>query len=274
MALNSYNKETLNRESFLKDLERDGYALVEDVYSRSFVESIVPELRSAIQNETEQFHSADHKDYGMLLACPVYGGKFLEVLENPDYYTPFNWILGETCIIWVYTSSCIAPGKGNYASRIHVDRPFFIRDFQEGVGSLILLSDFTEENGATWILPGSHRSPDEPDPDYFFSNAVRIIAKKGSVFYFNLRLWHAGGINQTDAWRDALGIGMIRPYIKQRIDLPRAMAHLDTASLADQVKQKLGFFAQSPVSLEEYYGRAAMLESFQPSEWKKADSKK
>ena len=75
----------------------------------------------------------------------------------------------------------------------------------------------------------------------------------GSVLFFNARLWHAGGDNQTGEWRHALTINMCRPYMKQRIDIPRAMAGMDLAGVSQQARQKLGFFSQPPASLDEYY---------------------
>jgi ectoine hydroxylase-related dioxygenase (phytanoyl-CoA dioxygenase family) len=259
--------KALRKEPFVEQFRKEGYVVVKDVISKTFIDELTPQLQAAVKKEAEQYHSAGHKDYGMLLACPIYGGKFLELIENRDYIEPFNWILGETCIIWVYTSSCMPPSNGNYASRIHVDRPHFIPNFNEGVGSIVLLNDFTEENGATWFLPGSHLSPEEPGSDYFYKHAKRLIAPKGSVFYFNLRLWHAGGINHTDAWRNSIGIGMIRPYYKQRIDLPRALKDTDISTLSEFAKQKLGFYSQPPASLEEYYENARKRQEIQPSEW-------
>jgi ectoine hydroxylase-related dioxygenase (phytanoyl-CoA dioxygenase family) len=258
----------MKKDVFLKNFEKNGFVVVENVFSEEFLDSILPELEVAKQKEAK-INKQFEKDFdGTLLACPVYGGKFLEVLENQNYIMPFNWLLGESCIIWVYTSSCIAPNSVNGTSRIHVDRPHFTFDFKEGVGSLILLDDFTEENGATWFLPGSHSMQNMPDNDFFYKNAKRLVAPKGSVFYFNLRLWHAGGENKTNTWRNSLGIGMIRPYIKQRIDLPRAMNPADIDKLSDALKQKLGFFAQPPTSLEEFHKNGLTQLKLQPSEWK------
>lgn len=259
-----------DKDSFLKEFESNGYVVLEDIFSAKFTADVIPELHKAIKIETEKYYTEEHTDYGMLRACPIYGGMFLEVLENDNYIQPFNWILGETCIIWVYTSSCLPPNKTNFASRIHVDRAHFIPNYNEGMGSLILLDDFTEENGGTWFLPGSHLKEDEPDADYFYKNAKRLIAPKGSVFYFNLRLWHASGLNHTKHWRNGLGIGMIRPHFKQRIDLPKAMGSVDISKLSKSAIQKLGFFAQTPTSLDEYYlnGTKKERNELQPSEWK------
>jgi ectoine hydroxylase-related dioxygenase (phytanoyl-CoA dioxygenase family) len=257
--------DELKKDEFLEAFERDGYVIAENVFPAAFITQVRSELEDAIQKEAQAFPSSN-SDYGKLLACPVYGGKFLDVLENRKYVEPFNWILGDTCIIWVYTSTCMPPNSGNYTSRIHVDRPHFTAGFMEGAGSLILLDDFTEDNGATYFLPGSQKMPEQPSEEYFYTHAKRLIAPKGSVFYFNLRLWHAGGTNTTSQWRNALGIGMIRPYIKQRIDLPRALENVDLSGTSVFAKQKLGFFAQPPVSLAQFYNNAET-RKLQKSEW-------
>lgn len=269
MILKKYPVQALQKESFLNDFNTHGYVVVEGVYEHDLLDKLRPELEAA-QKAESIINKANHQQPdGTLLACPIYGGTFLDVLENQQYFQPFNWILGETCIIWVYTTSCLAPNSINSTSRIHVDRPHLIPGFNEGVGSLILLNDFTEENGATWFLPGSQNNPEAPDADYFYKNAIRLIAPKGSVFYFNLRMWHAGGENKTQEWRNALGIGMIRPYYKQRIDLPRALEHIDTNKLSDLAKQKLGYFSQPPATLEEFYENATTKLKLQASEWER-----
>jgi hypothetical protein len=121
------------------------------------------------------------------------------------------------------------------------------------MGATILLDDFTEENGATWFLPYSQERIDQPSEEEFYSKGKRLIAKAGTVWFFNARIWHAGGNNNTDQWRHALTINMGRSWMKQRIDLPRAMAHMDLSNVSDKVKQKLGFFTQVPASMDEYY---------------------
>lgn len=259
------------QEQFMKAFNKDGYVIVDNALSAEYVDALVPELEQAIEEEAEfRGMGKDYREYGMLPACPVYGGKFLDVAGNEEFMKPFDWILGDQCIMWVYTSSSMPPGNGNYSSYIHADRPHYIPGYIEGVGSLTLLTDFTLENGATYLLPGSHTMKEAPDEDYFYENAVRLVGKKGATIYFHLRLWHAGGENKSNAWRHMIGIGMVRPYLKQRIDLPRAMRSrsVDISQLSDFAKQKLGFMAQPPSSLEEFFGKGVEKTYTQKSEWK------
>lgn len=259
----------LTKEIFEQKILSEGYIVVENVIEQELVETARPHLEDSIEKEAGFHGSTSYKDYGMLLCCPIYGGSFLKFAEHRALMQPFDWMLGDTSIIYVYTSSSLPPLQKNHASRIHIDRPHDTGSFIEALGCLVLLDDFTEDNGATWVLPGSHLQSQAPDEESFYSKAIRIIAPKGSVVYFHLRLWHAGGTNHTQAWRHALGIGMVRGYMKQRIDLPRAMKNVDYSDLSDLGLQKLGFFSQPPASLEEFHLPLHLRSYKQKSEWEK-----
>lgn len=239
----------------MEAIERDGVYLARDILKKEFIERAKFELARAIELEAIYHGGSDYQDYGMVLVCAQYGGVFLELLENPRIIEPFNLLLGTGCIVYANTSTSMPPHKSNYSSRIHVDSPRLIPgSYLSTFMSLILLDDFSEANGATWYLPGSHNRADRPDEEFFYQHAQRLIAPAGSVFFWNPRIWHAGGSNSTDKWRHALTLVMCRPYMKQRLDLPRLLQdRIDTSKLSDLVLQKLGFHAQVPASYDEYY---------------------
>ena len=178
--------------------------------------------------------------------------------------------MGEGSIIYVYISSSMPPYKGNFSTRIHVDRPRLFSNYCECLGGLIMLNDFNEENGCTKVLPGSHNLKEKPTELFFQENAININAKAGSVLYFNLRLWHTGGINTTNQWRHAIAIGVVRPYLKQKFDIPGTIKknQIDIRHLSPYAKQKLGYNAIPPTSLNEFYGNAGIEKSYkEKSEW-------
>ena len=61
-------------------------------------------------------------------------------------------------------------------------------------------------------------------------------------------------------------INMCRPYMKQRIDIPRAMAHMDLSGVSQTALQKLGFLAQVPANYDEYYAPPELRKYKQPVE--------
>ena len=69
------------------------------------------------------------------------------------------------------------------------------------------------------------------------------------MYFFNSRLWHAGGVNKTIIG-DMLIVNVVRPWMKQRINIPKAMSDLDLAGITDKCKQKLGFYSQVPENYE------------------------
>ena len=241
----------------MQAIESQGYAIIQGILPPDIIEPLKIELESAIQAE-EDFRQKSHvpSHFGMVLLCSLYGGKLIEVLGVESLMQPFEWVLGEGCIIYGYTSSSMPPRADNYSCRIHVDCPRIIPGYATNMGATILLDDFTTDNGATWFLPQSQTRSTAPSDQEFYGGAQRVIAPAGSVFYFNARLWHAGGRNETGQWRHALTINMCRPYMKQRIDIPRAMAHMEHLAYSQRIRQKLGFLSQTPANYDEFYAPA------------------
>jgi len=251
------------KDTFAEQIDNAGYCLLANVLPQEMLPRLKADLASAIETEAKLPYKTD---YGMVLLCSLYPGSMIDVLALESLMQPFEQGLSKGCIIYAYTSSSMPPRGGNYSNRIHVDSPRLIPGYRTNMGATILLDDFTEKNGATWFLPASHKQPDAPSNEYFYEHARRVIGAAGSVFYFDARLWHAGGQNETDHWRHALTINMCRPYMKQRIDIPRAMAHMDLSGVPERALQKLGFLIQTPAGYDEYYAPPHLRKFRQPYE--------
>jgi ectoine hydroxylase-related dioxygenase (phytanoyl-CoA dioxygenase family) len=195
----------------------------------------------------------DYGFYGYVLLNARYGGTFVDIFNNEKIINPINTVLGESCVLYSYTSSSMAPGRGNDSSHIHVDSPIFLEDFILRMGVIIPLVDFTKENGATTYLPKSHKSAEQPSEDFYESNCKTLEINAGDAWFFHTRLWHSGGKNNTFHWRHALTMNVSRPWIKQRVDIPGVMRDFDQSLLSEVAKQKLGFYAQVPRSYDEYW---------------------
>ena len=206
-------------------------------------------LEKAIQIE-KSFHR-ESDDPCQVVCCPVYDDIFLNVLRG-ELFSVVDALLGEAAILYSYNNSTMLPGKGNFSSKIHVERSYSTGNYLEMLGMMILLDDFTVDNGATWYLPGSQRVDERPDQTDFYQKAERLIAPSGSVFLFHPRLWHAGGINHTAEKRHALSIGFCQPYMKQRIDLVALLAG-QKKDFSIDIKQKIGFYAKPPSTIADFY---------------------
>ncbi len=89
--------------------------------------------------------------------------------------------------------------------------------------SIWLLDEFTAENGATRVVPGSNRSGQLPqevlaDPAAPHPDEVLLTAPAGTVVIFNSHTWHGGTLNRTDQPRRALHSYFCRRDQKQQLD--------------------------------------------------------
>jgi len=247
--------DMISKEEFEEEFEERGFVIVDNVLSQEYIERTNIEIEEALKKEVEFVGTTDYKFYGYVLSSAKYGGSFLEIFDNDNIVNPINWIMGENSIIYSYTSSSMPPKKGNDASHIHVDCPIFLENYILRMGVLLPLVDFTEDNGASYYLAGSHKSEQMPSESDFFEKSTRLTIKAGQGCFFNTRVWHSGGINKTDNWRHALTINICRPWMKQYLDTPRLLKDHDLSNISDRVLQKLGFFSQPPSSYEEYYDK-------------------
>lgn len=227
---------------------RHGLALFESVIDIATVATLKQKLATAIDEEAAL--RRPHDDGYQVVCCPYYDDAFLDIAEQ-HVFALVNGLLGEDCILYNYSNSCLAAGAGNFSSHIHVER-YYTSGFLEGVGVMILLDDFTEENGGTLFLLGSQQLPEKPAPAAFFDQAKRLVAPAGSILLFHPHIWHAGGVNHSTQRRDALTLGFCRPYMKQRLNYPVMFAER-AAGYSEPIRQKLGFYATSPTSLNEFY---------------------
>lgn len=240
--------------------KQQGFVAIDSTIEESELEKLKKTMLHLIEVEKNLINKEDYKDYGFLLCAPYYADKhpeILHILENTEMLDFVESILDKWFTLYLYTNNCIPPNNGvTKAVRIHVDTPRIIPNYDYLLATIILLDDFTKENGATWILPNSHLMTEAPDEATFYKDAVQFIAPKGSILYFNPRIWHAAGTNNSDQWRSCLIVAYSKPWVKQRVDIPSFMSHVDIKNIPERTLQLLGFRARTPKNFTEFYGNS------------------
>lgn len=238
----------------VSQLRTQGVVLVPDVLSREAALAMRPLLQRAIDEDLARWQGhPGYVDHWMVHNLMVRGDAFLELLENSVLHAYLSELLSDTCIVYAYTSSSMPPKGSNYSRRIHVDCPRVIPGYVTNVGITLALDDFTEENGATELLPNSQWRTDPPGEAEFESGAVRFLPKAGQAVIFNARTWHRGGINRTGRPRHAVTLNACRSFMKQRFDYPRLVPEMLVSKLGPVGRRFLGFDTRVPISLDEYY---------------------
>lgn len=238
----------------LSTLKSEGVAVIPDVLPRDEALAMRPLLQRAIDEDLARWQGkpgyVDHWEVHNLM---VRGVPFLRVLENRVLHAYLDEMLSDTCIVYAYTSSSMPPRGTNYSRRIYVDCPMVIPGYVTNVGITLALDDFTEENGATELLPNSQWRVDVPSDAEFDRDAIRFMPKAGQAVVFNARTWHRGGVNRTNEPRHAITINACRSFMRQRFDYPRLVPPELLDQLGPVGRRFLGFNVRVPTSLDEYY---------------------
>ena len=125
----------------------------------------------------------------------------------------------------------------SYASDIHRDIRTFSDQMPLMLNTIVMLNDFTADNGATWLMSGGHEWPNKPPEQAFANDAFQIIAPAGSVVMFNSNLWHRAGENKTNKPRRSVTPMFSKPFYKPQFNYTLQFAQ---ESHSEYIKQVLG----------------------------------
>ena len=131
------------------------------------------------------------------------------ILTHPAVVQAVASILGSTATVGDVTFRCPFPGFGE--QKLHAD-DLALTDVKQtrGLTAILALVDFTEENGATRLVPGSHRRPDQQrlsgNLDHHPDQVV-LTGDAGDMFVFSRHVLHSGTKNQSNRPRPAIQIG-------------------------------------------------------------------
>jgi len=245
------NLRGVDKISQIKEgLKFKGLYLVDGCFSDSFCDELRTQVLNAVEQEAKDYPSDEM--FGRILFAPVYGKKFLEVLEAEEIFEIADCVLGWESILYTMTSSCLPPNGNNYTSRIHVDTHLEIGDLVPSIGVQIMLDDFTSSNGAPQFLPleWSMSTPTESD---FSQHAKQIEAPKGSVLFFDTRCWHRSTANKTEDWRCSLLLSCCRNWMKQRFDVVEIMKGVDLSNCSETALKRLGISSHPPGSYKDFF---------------------
>lgn len=242
-------------DDFILLMKMRGWVLFERVVEASFVERLAQDLHSAYEQcRRVQVHNGLQQDTSGTAHHILGRGDSLDefLRRRPGLEHVRSW-LGGKCILNSYGGFINHPGDQAYVNRVHRDIRSYVPESPLMVNMLVMLDDFTQENGATYMLSGSHHLPERPPDPFFFQHAERLLGPRGSIAVWDSNLWHAAGRNTTQTPRRALTLTFTRPFFKQQLDYPRLLGADYLNGLDEETRQLLGVNARVPATLEEWY---------------------
>jgi ectoine hydroxylase-related dioxygenase (phytanoyl-CoA dioxygenase family) len=149
----------------------------------------------------------------------------------------------------------INPGNAEHYNQgaFHRDLPYqhFVSTRPIAINALYCIEPFTRENGATLVIPGSHREERFPSDAVVMSLAEPVEAPAGHFIVLDCMLFHSGGVNRTAVPRRAVNHVYTLPFVRQQIELPALLG--DGSAFPPEIARLLGYGNESVRSAEEYY---------------------
>jgi hypothetical protein len=245
----------INELLFTTRMKEDGWIILPDVLSSDFISILNDDLAHAynICRDMQVKKGLSANTDGSVHHLIGLSDNFLKLLEYIPIWNYVRHYFGGNFILNSLGGIINLPSGATYASRVHRDIRTFSGDMPLMLNMLIMLDDFTVENGATRLLSGSHTKLEKPTDEVFFASAAHAVGRAGSILLFNANLWHAAGHNMTTTARRCLTPTFTKPFIKQQCDYPRVLGYEYANKLSEEMKQILGYNARVPASLDEWY---------------------
>jgi len=199
-------------------LSRDGALVVDSLVSPEYMDSVAEELRPWMERTPvgpDSFSGRNTRRTGALIARSP---KCRELVMNPLILATCNRFLSHATSYQLHLTQVIAIGPGEPAQTIHRDQwafDFFTfpRGYEVQCNTIWAMTDFTEENGATRVIPGSNRFDDK----LRFEEKDTIAAEmtKGSVLVYSGSVYHGGGANRSNQTRAGINITYNLSWLRQ-----------------------------------------------------------
>lgn len=248
-------KKPMSIEAFSKKISRDGWVLFDEIFDMELVERLRDDLAKASQrcHEIMAKNGVAENTYSTAHHLPGQGDSFLELLDTLPVFEHIESYFGGKFILYSFGGNTNTKGIKSHAHHVHRDIRTFSGERNLMLNMLVMLDDFTLENGATYLMTGSHRLADKPDDETFFKHADRAVGKAGSVLTWNTNLFHCAGENKTDKVRRIVSPIFCVPYLKTLFDYPRALGYDKGDGFSERIRQIIGYNSRVPATLDEWY---------------------
>ncbi|MBE8182203.1 MAG: phytanoyl-CoA dioxygenase [Candidatus Portiera sp.] len=195
------------------------------------------------------------------------GDIFVEMVQHPQVIELVGKFLGNEFCLGSIAANRILPGGPGQEP--HIDYPYWDMHKRESFPNninasfplncqvTIMLDEFSDESGATAILPESQnlcRYPNSEDEKMFYEKAARIKGQPGDVAVFFGMTWHCAMPNKSTHDRTGILIQYLPKFIKPMEDQKRGVRSEVIDNASPLLKQLLGFDYPYPQILEEAKG--------------------
>jgi ectoine hydroxylase-related dioxygenase (phytanoyl-CoA dioxygenase family) len=225
-------------------LAREGALVIDDLASASVIDAVAAEMETfvdATPNGSDDFSGRATRRTGALIARSP---SSRELVSHPLILDVAGQLMHQASSIQVHLTQIISIGPDSPGQSIHRDEwafDFFPfpSDVHPQCNTIWAMTDFTEENGATRVIPGSQEWP--VYLKHSVGETVPVEMTKGSCLLYSGKVYHGGGANRSDAVRTGLNltycVAWLRQEENQYLSCPREVA----LGLDDELLKLMGY---------------------------------
>jgi ectoine hydroxylase-related dioxygenase (phytanoyl-CoA dioxygenase family) len=231
-------------EEIVTTLRQDGYAVIPGAIGSGVIACAKAELQAILERVPAGRDDFEGRRTRRVYALFAKTRSLDQIAVHPLVLSVLDRVLGQ---YQLSAPAAIAIGPGEAAQPLHPDDAIYPipRPHDELVVNVMWpLDDFTTANGATRIVPGSHRWVDaRPGPT---TPTVAVEMSAGSALMYLGSVWHGGGSNRTDEVR--LGVvmhyaaGWLRPVESHLLAVPPDIAR----TTPERLQELLGYNIYPP----------------------------
>ena len=231
-------------------LKEDGAVIIDSVLSRAEMDEVAKELKpwmDATPFGPDAFSGHRTKRTGGLVARSP---RCRELVMHPLMLGTAGKLLEHASSFQLHLTQVIAIGPGEPMQTIHRDQwafDFFSfpKDYEVQCNTIWAMTDFTKENGATRVIPGSNHYEDKLK--FEEKDTVPAEMTKGSVLLYTGSVYHGGGANRSDTTRIGINItynlSWLRQEENQYLSVPPEIARTLPIDLLKLIGYRRGAYA-------------------------------
>jgi ectoine hydroxylase-related dioxygenase (phytanoyl-CoA dioxygenase family) len=214
-------------EAHVDRIARDGYTILERVIEPELVAALLQDLHRleedlGVEPSRNLFEGTRTvRIYNLL----VHGRLYEQIPVHPQVLPLVERVLDRGCLVSSLSSIAIDPDER--AQPVHADDqllPLPKPHVPIVCNTMWALTDFTDANGATRLIPGSHTRDHSPEIGRAY-DTIAAEMPRGSVLVWHGSLWHGGGANRTRQRRVGIAMnycaGWVRQQENQQLGIPR-----------------------------------------------------
>jgi ectoine hydroxylase-related dioxygenase (phytanoyl-CoA dioxygenase family) len=217
-ATDTRTLEDATIEAHAERVRTDGWSVVENAIAPDLVDELNEDLLRL--ERALGIVPADNLFEGLrttrIYNLLVHGRLYERIPIHPNVLPIVERVLDPGLLISSLSSIAIGPDES--AQLIHADDQVISMPKPHPpiiCNTMWAITDFTEENGATRLIPGSHLRDDAPNPLEPYET-IAAEMPKGSVLVWVGSLWHGGGANRTGTRRVGIAMNYCAGYIRQQ----------------------------------------------------------